>query len=149
MIVDGKPRRLRLIQLGRLLTDGIKLVPYARSLLDRRAKLVASQLEPTLPLIGELVTGAPTAAEKEEKTKQQEQLERRRGSAVGSLADDKGKGKEKEVEGRVFVGDEGTTVAEDEVVWLHCSVGEPIEDNEVQGEKEQVSRLRAIHRLRE
>ena len=135
LTVDGRHRRLRLIQLGRLLTDGIKLVPYARALQDRRAKLVASQLEPTLPLLGELVTGAPTAAEKEERAKQREQLERRRLSGGGD--GDKGKGKE--AEGRGGAGGAGAGEEEEEVVWLHCSVGEPIEEGEVVGEKEQVS----------
>ena len=45
--IDGRPRRLRLIQLGRLLTDGTLLVPYTVSLLSRRAKLVQQQSEAT------------------------------------------------------------------------------------------------------
>jgi len=53
----------------------------------------------------------------------------------------KGKGKEK-------VGG-GLEVEEDNTVWLHCSVGEPMDDEEIEGEKEKIQVSRFVGRAEE
>lgn len=55
----------------------------------------------------------------------------------------KGKGKGKE---RVGGGLEGTEGEEDNTVWLHCSVGEPMDDEEIEGEKEKIQVSRSLGR---
>lgn len=57
-----------------------------------------------------------------------------RGDAV---PDDKGKGKGKEVDPWEKL--VGAGAEEDKTVWLHCSVGEAMEDDEIEGERIQVS----------
>lgn len=51
----------------------------------------------------------------------------------------KGKGKERRSSGWRDLEDAG--VEEDERVWLHCSVGDVMEDDEIEGEKIQVRSL--------
>ncbi|KAK4053810.1 hypothetical protein OIV83_001466 [Microbotryomycetes sp. JL201] len=149
LVVDGRPRRLRLIQLGRLLTDGTFLVPYTVQLLSKRAKLVQKATKPNsqallegLEAVGREIgvnVRAPSAiatGNSTDKTKD---------------ADDaKGKGKERRTE---F---DGTEVQEDERVWLQCSVGEPMDDEEMlaSGEQEkaqaaQITPLQGFDRLRD
>ncbi|ORY59426.1 DUF2407 C-terminal domain-domain-containing protein [Leucosporidium creatinivorum] len=134
--VDDRPRRLRLIQLGRLLTDGTYLVPYTVQLLSRRAKVLREETQPNreaflegLEAVGREI-GVNVRDEKEEK-------------------EGKGKGKEKVVNGL-----EDTEAEEDKRVWLHCSVGEPMDDEEIEGEKEkiqttQITPLQGLDRLRD
>ena len=142
LVVDGRPRRLRLIQLGRLLTDGTFLVPYTVQLLSKRAKLVQKATKPNSQVllegleavgreIGVSVRGSAsnaTATAPDEKGKRRASL------------DIKGKGKEKDQWNKL----EGTEAEEDERVWLQCSVGEPMEEEELTGEqdKDQVSSRR-------
>jgi hypothetical protein len=137
--VDNRPRRLRLIQLGRLLTDGTYLVPWTVQLLSRRAKLVREQTQPNseaffegamegLEAVGREIGvtvrgGGGGGDDKMNKEKAEDQR------------DVKGKGKEKEKSLA------GTEAEEDKRVWLHCSVGEPMEDEEIEGEKVQVCSL--------
>ena len=49
-------------------------------------------------------------------------------------------GKGKEAEGKNIL---AGTDAEDNRVWLHCSVGDGMEDDEIEGERVQVRGLRA------
>lgn len=132
MTVDGRPRRLRLIQLGRLLTDGTFLVPYTTQLLSRRARLVRQETQGNgealfegalegLEAVGREI-GVSVRSEKED----------------GVPKDVEGKGKEAEGK-NILAG----TDAEDNRVWLHCSVGDGMEDDEIEGERVQVRGLRA------
>ena len=122
---DGRPRRLRLIQLGRLLTDGVALVPYTIQLLSRRAKLVEQQQS--------LVESSEAFIESLEAV----------GREIGVSVRDK---PEKDVKGKGKQRSKDSTIDDDERVWLHCSVGEPMEDDEIEGERVQVrSRYRSLH----
>ena len=112
-----------MIQLGRLLTDGTYLVPYTVQLLSRRAKLVRDETQPNreaflqgVEALGREI-GVNVRDEKSEKK---------------DSATDKGKGKVK------WDGLEGTEAEEDKRVWLHCSVGEPMDDEEIEGEKDKI-----------
>lgn len=116
--IDGRPRRLRLIQLGRLLTDGTLLVPYTVALLSRRAKLVQQESEATRDA---LLAGALEGLEA---------VGREMGVSVSTSAREEGKGKGKGKEGEE---------EEDDRVWLHCSIGDAMEDEEIEGERVQVS----------
>ncbi|GAA5938698.1 hypothetical protein JCM3775_001966 [Rhodotorula graminis] len=146
---DDKPRRLRLIQLGRLLPDGVFLVPYTAQLLSKRAQLDQgsagdSALREGLQAVGRglgkvvrgtasAVSGPTRAAEGEDDL---DALER--GAAGGS-------GEDRE-------GEEGATVQEEEQIWLHCSVGdveqdeEPAEDT---NQAAQITPLQGFDRLRD
>lgn len=128
MTIDGRPRRLRLIQLGRLLTDGTFLVPWTAQLLSRRARLVRQETQGSgealfegalegLEAVGREI-GVSVRGEKED----------------ASLKDVKGKGKDAEGKNAL-----AGTEAEDNRVWLHCSVGDGMEDDEIEGERVQVS----------
>ena len=114
---DGRPRRLRLIQLGRLLTDGVALVPYTIQLLSRRAKLVEQQQS--------LVESSEAFIESLEAV----------GREIGVSVREK---PEKDVKGKGKQKGKDVVVDEDERVWLHCSVGEAMEDDEIEGERVQV-----------
>ncbi|GAA5867832.1 hypothetical protein JCM1840_003459 [Sporobolomyces johnsonii] len=130
-----KPRRLRLIQLGRLLPDGVFLVPYTVQLLSRRAKLVQEGqtqalkegLEAVGRGIGKVVEVVAGEGDREERG-------------------EKGKGKARERTGAV-------ESEEDARVWLHCSVGEAMDDEEVEGENSQpsaqITPLQGFDRLRD
>lgn len=120
-MVEGRPRRLRLIQLGRLLTDGTFLVPYTVSLLSRRSKLVRSQNQGS----GDAILDGLEAATG---------VNLRGGEKLQEEKNSKGKGKE-------TVGWEdlqGTEAEEESRIWLQCSVGEVMEDDEIEGERIQV-----------
>lgn len=122
---NGKPRRLRLIQLGRLLPDGVFLLPYTLQLVSRRAKAVSPNSAADVGVkeglqavgrgIGKVVRGT---------------MGERAGEDEMSLLE-KGKGREDER-------GTGEDEVEEEQIWLHCSVGEPIEDEEPTEEKDQV-----------
>jgi len=125
---DGdNPRRLRLIQLGRMLVDGVFLVPYTLQLSQNRNKLTQSQ-QPAINLnvreglesVGRVVKGVLEGKEEEDEVDEME-----RGEAGG-----KGKGK----------GKEGGEEKEEEQIWLHCSVGDAIDDEENAAEQPIVSR---------
>ncbi|BGO97544.1 uncharacterized protein family UPF0645, transmembrane [Rhodotorula toruloides] len=135
---DGKPRRLRLIQLGRLLPDGVFLLPYTLQLVSRRAKAVSPNsaghvgvkegLQAVGRGIGKVVRGT---------------MGERAGEDEMSLLE-KGKGREDE---QAEQGEE-----EEEQIWLHCSVGEPIEEEEPTEEKDQstqITPLQGFDRLRD
>lgn len=53
----------------------------------------------------------------------------------------KGKGKGKEKVGGALEAEEDNTV------WLHCSVGEPMDDEEIEGEKEKIQASRFARRI--
>ncbi|KAM0792312.1 hypothetical protein ACM66B_004998 [Microbotryomycetes sp. NB124-2] len=152
LVVDGRPRRLRLIQLGRLLTDGTFLVPYTVQLLSKRAKLVQRATKPNsqailegLEAVGREIgvnmrapgsTNATAAAAEKGK----------------GTDDSKGKGKEKEHRNSF----QGTEAEEDERVWLQCSVGEPMDDEEMataaeqdKAQATQITPLQGFDRLRD
>ncbi|BGP45916.1 hypothetical protein JCM10450v2_001751 [Rhodotorula kratochvilovae] len=140
---DTKPRRLRLIQLGRLLPDGVFLVPYTAQLLSKRAKVeqggtekLREGLQAVGRGLGKVVRGTASAVA---------------GAAAGeedeldALERGKGKGREDE--------DGGDEVHEEEEqqIWLHCSVGEA-EEEEAQDDKAQTAQitpLQGFDRLRD
>ncbi|GAA5894533.1 hypothetical protein JCM5296_005122 [Sporobolomyces johnsonii] len=134
-----KPRRLRLIQLGRLLPDGVFLVPYTVQLLSRRAKLVqegqTQALKEGLEAVGRGIGKVVEVVAGE-------------GDRDGEERGEKGKGKGKAGERTGAVGSE-----EDARVWLHCSVGEAMDDEEVEGENSQpsaqITPLQGFDRLRD
>ncbi|BGP05876.1 DSC E3 ubiquitin ligase complex subunit 3 [Rhodotorula toruloides] len=136
---NGKPRRLRLIQLGRLLPDGVFLLPYTLQLVSRRAKAVSPNSAADVGVkeglqavgrgIGKVVRGT---------------MGERAGEDEMSLLE-KGKGREDER-------GTGEDEVEEEQIWLHCSVGEPIEDEEPTEEKDQTAQitpLQGFDRLRD
>ncbi|MBW0462471.1 hypothetical protein O181_002186 [Austropuccinia psidii MF-1] len=95
-------RRLRLIYLGRVLTDGTLLVPWTELLL-RRQNSHLSQPGTVTRALGDAVSGALGAV---------------KGSYDAAIGV-KSKGKGKEVEPLV-----GATSKPETVVWLQCAVGE-------------------------
>ncbi|PLW35878.1 hypothetical protein PCASD_12119 [Puccinia coronata f. sp. avenae] len=97
-------RHLRLIYLGRVLTDGTLLVPWTELLLKRQTSQL-SQTETVTRVLGDAVSGALGA------------VKGGYDAAIGV----KSKGKGKEVEPTTTGG--GTTQTET-VVWLQCAVGE-------------------------
>ncbi|GAA5916152.1 hypothetical protein JCM6882_005399 [Rhodosporidiobolus microsporus] len=137
-----RPRRLRLIQLGRLLPDGVLLVPYTVQLNAKRAALLGTQAEEETPEekvkksleaigrgVGAVVREVRERAGGDRDRGRDEADEMERGEAGASsplLGEEKDKGKGKEKEGK------GTEM-EDTRVWLHCSVGEA-EEEEGEGE---------------
>lgn len=58
--------------------------------------------------------------------------------AVAADANDKGKGKGKESAPWDHLA--GAVAEDDKTVWLHCSVGDVMEDDEIEGERIQVRR---------
>lgn len=136
LAADGRPRRLRLIQLGRLMTDGTYLVPYTRQLLERRAKLAGRTDAQTVGAAAEEVLDAVAGVVGGGSRRRSGSLGSRREhvDATGALANGKGKGKEKEREPRTREQRRNATIAEakasDDSVWLQCAVGEPMEDAE-------------------
>ncbi|GAA6060156.1 hypothetical protein JCM10212_001453 [Sporobolomyces blumeae] len=149
---DGDaPRRLRLIHLGRLLVDGVFLVPWTTQLLANRAKLDPSTTNPTSGDRGGIVermSGVVRGAVRKSldgsaaSTNEQDEMERgRAGTGTGS-------GK---VEGKGKV-PLGKAEGADEQIWLHCSVGEAIQEDDVPTETpptEQMTPLQGFDRLRE
>lgn len=106
-----------------MLVDGVFLVPYTLQLASNRKKLeqATNEREGIVEKVGSFVKDAVgrDGAEDEES-----RLEK------GELFDRKGKGKEKE--------SNGTEQAEEQI-WLHCSIGDVIEDEEVTNELPSVS----------
>lgn len=101
-----RPRRLRLIHLGRLLTDGTLLVPWTRTLLDRRARATDR-----LDLSAVAIDLAKTTASSTVST-----------TAVAS-SDDAAKSS--------TAPPPPAPAATTEKIWLHCSVGEPMSAHEL------------------
>lgn len=113
---------------GRLLTDGTLLVPYTVALLARRDKLVQQETRGN----GEaLYQGALSGLEligvnnllkpgRSSMDKDQSLFEKER---------------------------QQTIIDEDDRVWLHCSVGEAMEEDEIEGERTQVSLYLAMLRV--
>ncbi|KNZ60702.1 hypothetical protein VP01_1514g2 [Puccinia sorghi] len=95
-------RRLRLIYLGRVLTDGTLLVPWTELLLKRQTSQL-TQTETVTRVLGDAVSGALGA------------VKGGYDAAIGV----KSKGKGKEVEATT-----GGTTQVETVVWLQCAVGE-------------------------
>jgi len=95
-------RRLRLIYLGRVLTDGTLLVPWTELLLKRQTSHL-TQTETVTRVLGDAVSGALGA------------VKGGYDAAIGV----KSKGKGKEVEPTT-----GGTTQVETVVWLQCAVGE-------------------------
>ncbi|GAA5925813.1 hypothetical protein JCM1841_006323 [Sporobolomyces salmonicolor] len=132
-----KPRRLRVIQLGRLLPDGVFLVPYTVQLLSRRARLVqegqAQALKEGLEAVGRGIGKVVEVVAGE-------------GERGGEERGEKGKGKARD-------GRAAAETEEDARVWLHCSVGEAMDDDEVEGEDSQpsaqITPLQGFDRLRD
>lgn len=134
LTIEGRPRRLRLIQLGRVLSDGIDLVDYTVKLLSRRAKLVNEESKTSgLAFYEELeAVGRNIGVE----------LSSGNQSGAGVEKEVKGKGKGREMNHYSALA--GTEAEDDQRVWLHCSVGEAMEDDEIEGERIQVSRFVAL-----
>ncbi|GAA5837560.1 hypothetical protein JCM9279_006788 [Rhodotorula babjevae] len=146
---DDKPRRLRLIQLGRLLPDGVFLVPYTAQLLSKRAQLdqgsagdsaLREGLQAVGRGLGKVVRGTASAVSGPARTAEGEDgldaLER-------GAAGDAGEGGEE---------DEGEVVQEEEQIWLHCSVGDVEQDEEPAEETNQAAQitpLQGFDRLRD
>ncbi|KDE06544.1 hypothetical protein MVLG_03193 [Microbotryum lychnidis-dioicae p1A1 Lamole] len=144
---EDRPRRLRLIQLGRLLTDGTYLVPWTVQLLSRRAKLVRQQTQPNAEALLEgAIEGIEAAVGV---TVPRASIDLKGGSkqdAAQQRRDSKGKGKEKDMTLA------GTEAEDDKQVWLHCSVGEPMDDEEIDSERiqtTQITPLQGFDRLRD
>ncbi|SCV69269.1 BQ2448_2289 [Microbotryum intermedium] len=144
---EDRPRRLRLIQLGRLLTDGIYLVPWTAQLLSRRAKLVRQQTQPNSEALLEGAIEGIEAAVRVTVPRASIDLKgRTKQDAAHQRKDSKGKGKEKD---RTLA---GTEAEDDKRVWLHCSVGEPMDDEEIDSERvqtTQITPLQGFDRLRD
>ena len=134
---NGRPRRLRLIQLGRLMTDGTFLVPYTRQLLERRAKLAGRTDAQTVGAAAEEVLDAVAGVVGSTRRRSSSRTRKQELGDAGSKGKGKGKGKEKELEPgpermREPRSDDNAAEAKKQVesVWLQCAVGEPIEDPE-------------------
>lgn len=102
-------RRLRLIYLGRILTDGVLLVPWTAALLERQKQYEAGQNR----LLDDALVGLEGVVKSV--------------TASGQEAESKGKGKAK-----------GETTVEQKAIWLNCSVGEVEEPEATPVEGEQV-----------
>ncbi|GAA5954364.1 hypothetical protein JCM3765_004435 [Sporobolomyces pararoseus] len=138
---DQRPKRLRLIQLGRMLVDGVFLVPYTLQLASNRKKLEQSMSgneEGIVGKVGSFVKDAVTRKSQEGLEDEQSRIEK------GESLDRKGKGKEKVTDGPEEA---------EEQIWLHCSVGDVIDDEEVTNElpsaEQQTTPLQGFDRLRE
>lgn len=121
------------------MTDGTRLVPYTRQLMERREKLAgwtatsssaaaaaAAAAEEVLDSLVDVVSRTSGAGSGAATT--------RRGSVCDS-ASGKGKGKEKEKgqekDLEMGLGEQATAEPpKQESVWLQCAVGEPIEEEE-------------------
>ncbi|KWU41389.1 hypothetical protein RHOSPDRAFT_23129 [Rhodotorula sp. JG-1b] len=125
---DSRPRRLRLIQLGRVLPDGVLVVPFTTQLNSRRAGAGGA---------GIATPAAPAAA-----------------AAAGPRAQSSSSSDSDS--------DHDSDDAQQEAppVWLHCSVGEPMDDEELAAETlreaaaaaaggQQLTPLQGFDRLRE
>lgn len=174
----SRPRRLRLIQLGRVLPDGVLVVPFSAQLNPRRAGAAATGS--VAPAAGPLARTDSDSDDgdddddyddrDEEEEEEEEQGQRLQGvgkSLLGSVITgvaiarnsldssahqqrrdeldtaEKGEGefvrkKEKKKKRRKGKGLGGFSVKkraqQEPPVWLHCSVGEPMEDEEVEAE---------------
>lgn len=94
-------RRLRLIYLGRILTDGVLLVPWTAALLERQKQYEAGQsrlLDDAIEGLEGVVRSVRTAGET-------------------SVSEEDAKGKGKAIA-------KGETMVEQKAIWLNCSVGE-------------------------
>ncbi|GAA6050073.1 hypothetical protein JCM3770_001356 [Rhodotorula araucariae] len=141
-----RPRRLRLIQLGRLLPDGVLLVPYTAQLLSKRAKveqggagLGAEKLKEGLQAVGrglgKVVRGTASAAAAAASDDEDELDALERGKGNGRAGDRDAEGLQEE----------------EQQIWLHCSVGDA-EIEEVQDDKTQTAQitpLQGFDRLRD
>ncbi|GJN88677.1 hypothetical protein Rhopal_001643-T1 [Rhodotorula paludigena] len=144
---DAKPRRLRLIQLGRLLPDGVFLVPYTAQLLSKRAQLARNTAERDAEQaikeglqavgrgLGKVVrsTTTPRLGRRSE----DEELD---ALEEGRSGKDKGSDEVREA-----------TRPEEEQIWLHCSVGEVVDEDEQDDKVQtaQITPLQGFDRLRE
>ncbi|KAM0753899.1 hypothetical protein T439DRAFT_378013 [Meredithblackwellia eburnea MCA 4105] len=153
---NGRPRRLRLIQLGRLLTDGTYLVPYTVKLVSRRAKLVKQQAQGNAEVLFDGAMQGLEAVGREigVTVPGNEGDEDGKGKGKGpASASSKGKGKAKESDNwDKMMSTAGGVEEDDKTVWLHCSVGEPMDDDEIEGERVQTTQLtplKGFDRLRE
>lgn len=132
---DDKPRRLRLIQLGRLLPDGVFLVPYTAQLLSKRAQLdqagvsdnaLREGLQAVGRGLGKVVRGTASAVSGPARTAEgEDDLDALERGAAGGLGEE---GEE----------DEAPPVQEEEQIWLHCSVGDVEQDEDPKEETDQV-----------
>lgn len=158
-----RPRRLRLILLGRVLPDGVYVVPFTNQLLSRSQPLSAQpnargsldsdeeeedddddgnqDQDPVTAgrksssatgrgILGSVITSGVSFA------RGRTSLE---GDRVGELdALEKGKGKARAGQpggrGKRRRGGGGRGGAEPPTVWLHCSVGDPMGEDEIQAE---------------
>lgn len=138
LLEDDKPRRLRLIQLGRLLPDGVLLVPYTTQLLSKRAQLDQAQghagaealregIQAVGRGLGKVVRGTASAVARGGGVERDEldRLER-------------GDGDEEEREHAPLLEEEEEEEEEEpqaeQQIWLHCSVGDVEEDDQERAE---------------
>ncbi|TNY23689.1 DUF2407 C-terminal domain-containing protein [Rhodotorula diobovata] len=154
LLEDDKPRRLRLIQLGRLLPDGVLLVPYTTQLLSKRAQLDQAQghagaealregIQAVGRGLGKVVRGTASAVA--------------RGGGVERDELDKlerGDGDEEEREHAPLLEEEEEEEEEEpqaeQQIWLHCSVGDVEEDDQERAEDTtQITPLQGFDRLRD
>lgn len=107
--------------------DGVFLVPYTLQLSQNRNKLTQQQssIREGLESVGRVVKGALEGKDDADEVDEME-----RGEIGG-----KGKGKE------------GGEAKEEEQIWLHCSVGDAIDDEENAGEQPMVSSSSVINQL--
>ncbi|KAL8278484.1 hypothetical protein RQP46_009174 [Phenoliferia psychrophenolica] len=146
--LDGRPRRLRLIQLGRLLTDGTYLVPYTVKLLSRRAKLVRQEAQGNAEVLFDSAMEGIEAVRREIVAVRGEKDPGPDASAAASSGKGKGKAKESDKWDQLV----GAVMEDDKTVWLHCSVGDTMEDDEIEGERvqtTQITPLQGFDRLRD
>ncbi|GAA5949151.1 hypothetical protein JCM10213_007107 [Rhodosporidiobolus nylandii] len=146
----AKPRRLRLIQLGRLLPDGVFLVPYTVQLNSRRAALVSatdakSSAEAAVKQGLEAVTRGLGAVVREV---------RKAGEGEPDEADEMERGESSKAKGKEKEGAQAKE--EDDRIWLHCSVGDaeeeeekPAEGQDEKAQTSQITPLQGFDRLRE
>ena len=124
-----------MIQLGRLLTDGTYLVPYTVKLLSRRAKLVRQEAQGNAEV---LFDGAMEGLEAVRREIGVSVRGEKDNSADAVALSGKGKGKAKESDKWDHL-----ITEDDKTVWLHCSVGDVMEDDEIEGERIQVRSLQS------
>ncbi|GAA5904622.1 hypothetical protein JCM8208_004832 [Rhodotorula glutinis] len=146
---DDKPRRLRLIQLGRLLPDGVFLVPYTAQLLSKRAQLdqgnagdsaLREGLQAVGRGLGKVVRGTASAVSGPARTVEgEDDLDALERGAAGGAGEEEGE-------------EESAAVQEEEQIWLHCSVGDVEQDEdptEETNQAAQITPLQGFDRLRD
>lgn len=115
--------RLRLIYLGRILSDGTRLSPWVTSILRRQqlqeASTAASARNSIAGIDFSAIEGAMKSAVQSLEDSNDSSREKDLEAGLSSIDEGKGKGKAKEVDK-----DRQNNPANGRTIWLHCSVGE-------------------------